>query len=70
MDPLSNNLWKCSKLTKKTSYNKTKDIWTFSLLWVSSAFANLETKFSSKRSYAKEVCLAYKTEKECNEGSI
>ena len=70
MDPFDNKLWKCSKIKDKPRYNKTKDNWSFSLLWVSSVFANQKNKFSSKRSYAKKVCLAYKTEKECNEGSI
>ena len=69
MDPaLNEELWECSKLSRKPYFNQRDKKWLFNLLWIRSSHAMSGYKIARGSSNTKEICGRYNTEEECLKG--
>ena len=68
MNPLDEDSWKCSKLLLRPNFHKTKKSYSFKLLWIAPTQVMNGLEPIKGKSYTKEICQTYATEKECLEG--
>ena len=68
MDPLNNDLWKCSKLRNKLHFHIAKSTWSFKLMWIRSSHASKGRLPTHNSSYTSEIGRTFKTKEECLQG--
>ena len=68
MNPLDDDSWKCSKLSRKPHFNERNKNYIFSVLWITASKAMKGYKPVKGNSYTKEICQTYATYDKCLEG--